>query len=204
MRYISDVDVAALHAQKAALQSRMDELAALFAEGSINAAQLKRGTAELANALDDLTRSWPRPPKATRSPDSSELSDVLDNSSNGGPSCHRTSRQDRRPTHHRDRQPVTPRTQTLRPPIRLNRMEDWQMTEFECMSWDIWHENRSAIREFIEGLFDDDDRHKLWRKLAISERGGYGLIGESWALRTARSFFHEWLWTMRRVTGATT
>lgn len=45
------VDVGALHGQKAALQARMDELAGLFAEGAINAAQLKRGTAELANAL---------------------------------------------------------------------------------------------------------------------------------------------------------
>ena len=46
------VDVGALHTQKAALQARMDDLAGLFAEGSINAAQLKRGTAELSNALD--------------------------------------------------------------------------------------------------------------------------------------------------------
>lgn len=47
----SGVDVAALHTQKSALQARMDELAALFADGAINAAQLKRGTAELARAL---------------------------------------------------------------------------------------------------------------------------------------------------------
>ncbi len=51
---IHTVDVARLHTQKAALQARQDELAALFADGSINAAQLKRGTAELANALDSL------------------------------------------------------------------------------------------------------------------------------------------------------
>lgn len=47
-------DVARLHAQKTALQTRMDELAALFAEGAINAAQLKRGTAELSNAISLL------------------------------------------------------------------------------------------------------------------------------------------------------
>jgi hypothetical protein len=48
------VDVGVLHVQKTALQARMDELAALFAEGSINAAQLKRGTAELATAVASL------------------------------------------------------------------------------------------------------------------------------------------------------
>src|SRR5258708_4368043 len=48
------VDVGRLHTEKTALQARMDELAGLFAEGSINAAQLKRGTAELSSALDSL------------------------------------------------------------------------------------------------------------------------------------------------------
>lgn len=56
-----DVDVARLHAQKAALQARLEELAALFAEGSISAPQLKRGTAELSTAIgradQDLARS---------------------------------------------------------------------------------------------------------------------------------------------------
>lgn len=47
-------DIARLHAQRNALQARMDELAALFAEGSITGLQLKRGTAELSNALASL------------------------------------------------------------------------------------------------------------------------------------------------------
>jgi site-specific DNA recombinase len=50
----ADVDVARLHSQKLALQARMDELAALFAEGSINATQLKRGTAKLSGAVGEL------------------------------------------------------------------------------------------------------------------------------------------------------
>jgi site-specific DNA recombinase len=52
----SAVDVAELHAQKSALQARQEELAALFAEGSISAPQLKRGTAELSIAVDSLDR----------------------------------------------------------------------------------------------------------------------------------------------------
>lgn len=48
------VDVARLHTEKIALQARMDDLAGLFAEGAINAAQLKRGTTELSRALDSL------------------------------------------------------------------------------------------------------------------------------------------------------
>jgi site-specific DNA recombinase len=49
-----DVDAGRLHAQKAALQARQDELAGLFAEGAINAAQLKRGTAKLRTAVQSL------------------------------------------------------------------------------------------------------------------------------------------------------
>ena len=52
------------------------------------------------------------------------------------------------------------------------------MRNFEGMSWETARENRSEIRDFIESLLLDEDRHKLWRKLAISERGGKGLIGE--------------------------
>lgn len=52
------------------------------------------------------------------------------------------------------------------------------MSDFEGMSWETARENRSQIQEFVESLLLDDDRHKLWRKLAISERGGKGLIGE--------------------------
>lgn len=48
------VDAARLHAQRTALRIRMDDLAALFAEGAITAPQLKRGTAQLSNALDGL------------------------------------------------------------------------------------------------------------------------------------------------------
>lgn len=50
----TDIDVARLHSQKAALQARQDELAALFAEGAINAGQLKRGTEKLSTAVDSL------------------------------------------------------------------------------------------------------------------------------------------------------
>ncbi|WP_199253863.1 recombinase family protein [Mycolicibacterium mengxianglii] len=50
------VDVAALHTQKSALQARQEELAALFAEGSILAPQLKRGTAELSRAMESVDR----------------------------------------------------------------------------------------------------------------------------------------------------
>src|SRR6476659_5097480 len=47
------------------------------------------------------------------------------------------------------------------------------------MSWKTCRENRSEIRDFVESLLLDEGRHKLWRKLAISERGvGKGLIGE--------------------------
>jgi site-specific DNA recombinase len=47
-------DAARLHAQRAALRVRMDELAGLFAEGAITAPQLKRGTAQLSGALQTL------------------------------------------------------------------------------------------------------------------------------------------------------
>jgi site-specific DNA recombinase len=42
-----EVDVDALHSSRAALQARLDDLAALFAEGAIDASQLRRGTSEL-------------------------------------------------------------------------------------------------------------------------------------------------------------
>lgn len=48
------IDAARLHAQRTALRIRMDELATLFAEGSITAPQLKRGTAQLSNSLKVL------------------------------------------------------------------------------------------------------------------------------------------------------
>lgn len=48
------VDAARLHAQRTALRIRMDELAGLFAEGAITAPQLKRGSAQLSNALESL------------------------------------------------------------------------------------------------------------------------------------------------------
>lgn len=50
----STLDIGRLHSQKAALHARLDELAGLYAEGSINAAQLKRGTAELSTAVGSL------------------------------------------------------------------------------------------------------------------------------------------------------
>lgn len=42
-----DADLPALRAKRAALQARLDDLAALFAEGVIDASQLRRGTSEL-------------------------------------------------------------------------------------------------------------------------------------------------------------
>jgi len=45
------------------------------------------------------------------------------------------------------------------------------------MSWETWRENRSKIGDFVDGLLVNDDRRKLWRRLAICERGGK-LIGE--------------------------
>ncbi|MGO9157228.1 recombinase family protein [Mycobacterium sp.] len=45
------VDLDALHARRAALQSRLDELAGMFAEGAIDASQLRRGTNDLRPQL---------------------------------------------------------------------------------------------------------------------------------------------------------
>lgn len=46
-----DVDVDALHSRRAAIAARLDELAAMFAEGSIDASQLRRGTSDLRTQL---------------------------------------------------------------------------------------------------------------------------------------------------------
>ncbi len=77
----SDVDVDALHSQRATLQARLDELATMFADGAIDGGQLRRGTSDLRKQLaavdsvlaelartsptaklladgDDVTRSW--------------------------------------------------------------------------------------------------------------------------------------------------
>lgn len=64
------VDVAALHAQRTALRARQEELAALFAEGSISGPQLKRGTAQLAAAVAELDRELA---EATQSNPAAEL-----------------------------------------------------------------------------------------------------------------------------------
>ncbi|WP_236591533.1 recombinase family protein [Mycobacterium heckeshornense] len=60
------VDVGALQTQRSALQARLDDLAAMFAEGVIDASQLRRGTSELRtqlasvdNQLAELTRRSP-------------------------------------------------------------------------------------------------------------------------------------------------
>jgi site-specific DNA recombinase len=59
-------DVAALHSKRSALQARLDELAAMFAEGVIDGSQLRRGTSDLRPqlagvdmALADLARTSP-------------------------------------------------------------------------------------------------------------------------------------------------
>jgi site-specific DNA recombinase len=46
-----DIDIDATHARRTALQSRLDELAGLFAEGVIDASQLRRGTNDLRPQL---------------------------------------------------------------------------------------------------------------------------------------------------------
>lgn len=62
----SEVDVAELQTRRAGLQARLDDLAALFAEGAIDASQLRRGTSDLRAqlagvdaALGELTRRSP-------------------------------------------------------------------------------------------------------------------------------------------------
>ncbi|WP_261877153.1 recombinase family protein [Mycobacterium marinum] len=50
------VDIGRLQVQRTALQVRLDELAGLFAEGSINATQLKRGSGQLSDAVSVLDR----------------------------------------------------------------------------------------------------------------------------------------------------
>ena len=45
------VDVAELHTRRAALQVRLDDLAAMFGEGAIDGSQLRRGTSELRTQL---------------------------------------------------------------------------------------------------------------------------------------------------------
>jgi site-specific DNA recombinase len=48
------VDVGELHTRRAALQARADDLAAMFAEGAIDASQLRRGTSELRTQLTSI------------------------------------------------------------------------------------------------------------------------------------------------------
>jgi site-specific DNA recombinase len=62
----SDIDVTELHSRRAALQARLDELAAMFAEGAVDGSQLRRGTIELRthlagvdSVLADLARTSP-------------------------------------------------------------------------------------------------------------------------------------------------
>ena len=43
----TDVDISALHVRRETLQSRLDEMAAMFAEGAIDGSQLRRGTSDL-------------------------------------------------------------------------------------------------------------------------------------------------------------
>ena len=60
------VDVEALHTRRAALQARLDDLAAMFAAGTIEGSQLQRGTSDLRKQLSgvdtvlaELSRSSP-------------------------------------------------------------------------------------------------------------------------------------------------
>jgi hypothetical protein len=61
-----DIDADGLHAKRAGLQARLDELAGMFAEGAIDASQLRRGTSDLRtqlsgvdNVLAELARTSP-------------------------------------------------------------------------------------------------------------------------------------------------
>ena len=45
------IDMGALHTKRAALQARLDDLAAMFAEGAIDGSQLRRGTSELRTQI---------------------------------------------------------------------------------------------------------------------------------------------------------
>jgi hypothetical protein len=63
---VNNVDTEALYAQRSALQARLDELAAMFAEGAIDGSQLRTGTAQLRtqlagvdSVLSDLARTSP-------------------------------------------------------------------------------------------------------------------------------------------------
>ena len=60
------VDVDGLHTQRAAMQARLDDLAAMCADGAIDASQLRRGTRDLRtqlvgidNTLGELSRRSP-------------------------------------------------------------------------------------------------------------------------------------------------
>jgi hypothetical protein len=62
----TDIDTESLHTQRAALQARMDELAAMFAEGAIDGSQLRSGTnkfrtqaAGIDKQLADAARTSP-------------------------------------------------------------------------------------------------------------------------------------------------
>ena len=62
----TDVDMTELHSRRAALQARLDDLAAMFAEGAIDGSQLRRGTSELRaqlagvdSVLADMARTSP-------------------------------------------------------------------------------------------------------------------------------------------------
>jgi hypothetical protein len=48
------LDMAALHAKRAGLQARLDDLAGMFAAGDIDGSQLRRGTRELRDQLADV------------------------------------------------------------------------------------------------------------------------------------------------------
>ncbi|GAA4292935.1 recombinase family protein [Mycobacterium paraffinicum] len=63
---VNDIDTEALYTQRSALQARLDELAAMFAEGVIDGSQLRTGTAQLRTqlagvdgVLSDLARTSP-------------------------------------------------------------------------------------------------------------------------------------------------
>jgi site-specific DNA recombinase len=51
------VDIDGLHTRRAALQARLDDLAALFAEGAVDASQLRRGTNDLRTQLAGVDKT---------------------------------------------------------------------------------------------------------------------------------------------------
>ena len=76
----SDLDATALHAEAAALQQRLTELSAAFADGAITVAQLRTGTDKLRTRLAEIdnTLAAAAPPSPNSSPSPSYPPDAAE------------------------------------------------------------------------------------------------------------------------------